>query len=44
MPYSLFTEEFTEDRVDVILIADMLHGEIVERIAQRFIFAPERLV
>ncbi len=40
----LFVEDFPEDRIDIVLIANMLHGEIIKAVLQHLIFPPQRLV
>ncbi len=37
---ALFLKQFAEYRINIILIANMLHGEVIERRLQMFILAP----
>lgn len=40
----LFLEQFSEHGVNILLIANMLHGEVVESRLQVFVFTPQRLM
>lgn len=37
---ALFLKQFAEYRINILLIANMLHGEVIERRLQMFILAP----
>ena len=41
---ALFMEQLAEDRVNIFLIANMLHCKILKRRLQMLILAPQRLV
>lgn len=38
--WRLFLKQFAEYRINILLIANMLHGEVIERRLQMFILAP----
>jgi hypothetical protein len=40
----LLVEQLPEHRVDIFLVADMLHGKVIKHRLQMFIFAPQGLV
>ncbi len=37
---ALFLKQFAEYRINILLIANMLHGEVIERRLQMFILTP----
>ena len=41
---TLFMKKFAEHRINIILIANMLHRKIIKRGLQMFIFAPQGLM
>ncbi|MNL68664.1 hypothetical protein D3C87_1934270 [compost metagenome] len=40
----LFVEQFAEHRVNIVLIADMLHSKVIEHRLQMLILTPQRLM